>query len=122
MNFDRKIEALSNEVAALVLAYQAAEDFTRKFLDVCTEYGVDLVSIGERTDRIPESVSFPFGAEGSVFAEKRDGNLPAIWRVAEKSGVYGGCGNHNQAQLNRTGQAMLINGVYEYKDGQWYRT
>ena len=129
MNFDRKIAALSGEVNALnakldafMSAYKAAEDFTRKFLAVCLEYGIDLVSIGTKTDRIPESVSFPFGVESSVFAEKREGDWPAIWRVAEKSGVYGGCGNHNQAQLNQTGQAMLINGVYEYKDGQWYRT
>lgn len=118
-DFDFKFNTLQNQVDELVKAYAEARNFTESFLACCKKHGVEIVSIQKETEYVPSSVGFTFGARGNVFAEERENGWPAIWSVAQETDTYGGCGNGGQAQLNRLGQVMLVDGVYELKDGTW---
>lgn len=118
-DFDFKLKTLKNQVDELVKAYAEARDFTESFLDCCKKHGIETVSIQKETERIPSSIGFAFGARGNAFAEERENGYPAIWSVARETDTYGGCGNGGQAQLNRLAQVMLVDGVYELKDGTW---
>ena len=122
MDFDYRFKHLFNEAEKLCKAYEEARDFTQNFLDCCKNNGIDLVAIGVLTDKIPESVRFPFGAQRNALANKRDeSGLPAIWQAARDAGVHGGCGNSSQVQLDPLATEMLIDGVYELQDGAWKR-
>lgn len=119
MNFDKKLDTLKTEMDNLILAYVDARNFTEGFLECCKKYGIKTVSIQERTDLIPYSKNFGFGAEGSVFAEEKIGDWPAIWTVAQEYGIGAGCGNACQYQITRSAAARLIDGVYQLKNGNW---
>ena len=122
MDFDYRFKHLLGEAEKLCKAYEEARDFTQNFLDCCENNGIDLVSIGVATDKIQGSKRFAFGAQGSAFAEKRDeSGWPAIWQAATDAGVHGGCGNSSQVQLDPIAAQMLIDGVYQLKDGAWKR-
>lgn len=112
---ERKIEEAKKAVAEL----EEAVDETKRFLDICREEGIRIVSIGKQTEKIKAAKDWPFSPNGSVFADKRtkDGE-PAIWRVAERAGIKRGCGNGGQHQVRE--EAKLIEGVYKFKKGKWY--
>lgn len=129
MRFDNKFDEIKSEIKILqkksdkiLAAYAEAEDFTRKFLDRCSAHKIRIVSIGIRTELINGCNNFPFGCEGSVFAEgtERDGS-PAIWSVVADLDISGGAGNQNQHQINRYAQSRLIDGIYEFKDKKWHK-
>ena len=114
----KQIECLEAKANSLAEAYAEAEDFTLRFLKCCSKHNIKMVSIGKRTDLIESSKNFPFGCDGSVFADGRgrDG-CPTIWGVVNEMGVSGGAGNTGQHQVSC--DAKLIDGVYEFKDKKW---
>lgn len=125
MNWEYKFKDLQEEVRelqeranSLAEAYAEAEDFTLRFLKCCSKHHIKLVSIGKKTELIESSKTYPFGCDGSVFADdrSRDG-WPTIWAIVEEMGISGGCGNTGQHQVSR--DAKLIDGVYELKDKKW---
>jgi hypothetical protein len=129
MNFTHGLELLQQrqkelgeELKSLSAKVTSAALFTEKFLDACREEGLKKIAIGVSHDSIPESVSFPFGPDNSVFSNRKNSKLsgsPAIWEVVRKLGISGGCGNGDQHQLTIEGKARLIDGVYHLKDGSW---
>ena len=129
MKFDYKFDEIKEEIEKLKIkadklaaAYAEAEDFTENFLKKCYEHGVELVSIGIRTNLIKGCQEFPFSCDNSVFAEKRDiTGIPAIWFVVEELNISGGAGNDCQHQINQFAQSKLIDGIYEFKDKKWYK-
>lgn len=125
MNWEYRFKDLQEEVRelqeranSLAEAYAEAEDFTLRFLKCCSTHHIRLVSIGKKTELIESSKTYPFGCDGSVFADgrSRDG-WPTIWAIVEEMGVSCGCGNSGQHQVSR--DAKLIDGVYEFKDKKW---
>ena len=113
-----QINTLQDKANCLAEAYAKAEDFTLKFLACCEKHHIDLVSIGQRTNRIQSSKTFPFDVSDSVFADGRDSrNIPHIWSVVSDMGISGGAGNGGQHQIRNS--AKLIDGVYELKNGTW---
>lgn len=121
MDFDCRLENLRKEVDALCKSYEEARDFTQGFLDCCKKHRIKLVSIQMKTKEIQESMSFPFGAKGSVFAEEKENNHYAIWRVCDEYNIGGGAGNASQMQISSMAQCKLIDGVYRLKDGKWFK-
>lgn len=114
----KQIECLEANANYLAEAYAEAEDFTLSFLKCCSKHNIKMVSIGKRTDLIESAKSFPFGCEGSVFADGRDRDgRPTIWGVVNEMGISGGAGNTGQHQVSC--DAKLIDGVYEFKDKKW---
>ena len=114
----KQIECLEAKANSLAEAYAEAEDFTLQFLKCCSKHHIKLVSIGKRTNLIESTKSYPFGCEGSVFADGRGrAGRPAIWGIVEEMGISGGAGNSGQHQVNC--DAKLIDGVYEFKDKKW---
>ena len=129
MRFDHKFDEIKQEIKnlqekadKLAIAYAEAEDFTEKFLKRCSAHKIKLVSIGVRTKLIEGCEDYPWGCEGSVFAEVRakDG-FPTIWSVVEELDISGGAGNGYQHQINRYAQSRLIDGIYEFKDKKWHK-
>ena len=116
------IKLLNEKAEELAQAYAEAEDFTRKFLTQCSKHKIKLVSIGVRTDLIEGCKKYPWGCEGSVFAEGRstDG-FPSIWSVVEELDISGGAGNADQHQINQYAQSRIVDGVYEFKDKKWHK-
>lgn len=113
-----QINTLQDKANRLAEAYAEAEDFTLKFLACCEKHHIDLVSIGQRTDRIKSAKKYPFDVKDSVFADGTDSeDGPYIWSVVSDMGISGGCGNSGQHQIRNS--AKLIDGVYELKDGTW---
>lgn len=113
-----QINTLQDKANCLAEAYAEAEDFTLKFLACCEKHHIDLVSIGQRTDRIKSSKTFPFDVSDSVFADGVDSkNGPYIWSVVSDIGISRGCGNNGQHQICNS--AKLVDGVYELRDGTW---
>ena len=72
--------------------------FTAKFLATCKELGIKVVSIGRKTKKVKSTESWPFGYQGSAFADGNDeeDSWPLIWRAVEVAGISGGCGNSGQ--------------------------
>lgn len=114
----KQIECLEAKANSLSEAYAEAEDFTLRFLKCCSKHHIEIVSIGKRTDLIESAKSWPFGCDGSVFADGRgrDG-WPTIWGIVEEMGISGGAGNSGQHQVSCN--AKLIDGVYEFKNKKW---
>lgn len=114
----KQIECLEAKANSLSEAYAEAEDFTLRFLKCCSKHHIKIVSIGKRTDLIESAKSWPFGCDGSVFADDRgrDG-WPTIWGVVNEMDISGGAGNTGQHQISCG--AKLIDGVYEFKDKKW---
>ena len=119
---ETKLNGMRQQFDNIVMAYADARDFTQNFLKCCSKHHVNVVAIQAKTDLIEESVSFPFGVSGSVFANGNDKEgWPVIWRICGEAGVSGACGNHNQNSLNEIGKAKLIDGVYKFENGKWMR-
>ena len=125
MNFENKFKSLEREMGLLSSQlkglkdeFESARDFTSIFLQCCEKHGVKTVSIATKTDLLEGCKNWPFGFEGSVFADELEGTWPAIWAVAEEMKIYGGCGNTGQAQANCS---RLINGVYRLENNKWIR-
>ena len=76
-----------------------------KLLDLCAQHGYDAVAIGMKHKVVPQSVSFVFGPQGSIFAKPRGrcnariGGWPAIWAITEQIGLKSSCGNNHQRQI-----------------------
>lgn len=121
-SLQNNINSLNEKAEKLAQSYAEAEDFTRKFLTQCSKHKIKLVSIGVRTDLIEGCKKYPWGCEGSVFAEGRakDG-FPTIWSVVEELDISGGAGNLDQHQISQDAQSILIDGVYEFKDKKWHK-
>ena len=114
------LESLEKEIEKQEKDYTECLFFTDKFLKRCSAHKIKAVCINERNPIVKESITYPFGEKGSVFANGRTkDDVPAIWRVVEEMDISGGCGNTNQHQINELGMSKLIDGVYEYKDGKW---
>ena len=114
----KQIKCLEANANSLAEAYAEAEDFTLRFLKCCSKHHIKLVSIGKRTNLIESTKSYPFGCEGSVFADGRDRDgWPTIWGVVNEMDISGGAGNAGQHQISC--DAKLIDGVYEFKNKKW---
>ena len=123
MNFERKIQSAINaaeeatkKANALMDEYAELKDFTAIFLACCESHGIKTVSINTYTKLIEACKGWSY-ADGSVFADERDGTWPAIWAVCSEMDVGGGCGNSGQHQLKYN--ARLIDGVYRLENGNW---
>ena len=121
-NLQNEIKGLSERADKLAQAYAEAEDFTRRFLTQCSKHHIKLVSIGMRTELIDGCKDYPFGTQGSVFAEGRtkDG-WSSIWKVVSELDISGGSGNQFQHQVSYEAEAKLVDGVYEFKDKKWHK-
>ena len=126
MNFDRKLADIDTDIKRLLaLTADTKKDlkdcisFTHKFLDICKELGIKKVAIGVSHESIEATKKWGFSCQGSAFAAGEHGGWPAIWKAVELAGVSGGCGNHDQHQLNSLGEAKLVDGCYHLKDGKW---
>lgn len=129
MRFDNKFDEIKQEIEnlqkkadKLAVAYAEAEDFTEKFLKRCSAHKIKLVSIGMRTELIDGCKDYPFGTQGSVFAEGRtkDG-WPSIWEVVRELDISGGAGNKFQHQVSYEAETKLVDGIYEFKDKKWHK-
>jgi hypothetical protein len=126
MNFEQQfsriesgIKSLVSELSILKNQHEDAKTFTAEFLKSCENNGIKTVSISRNHETIKSTQGWPFGHSGSVFADKEDAmGLPAIWRVVEKLGINGGCGNTGQHSADCS---RLIDGVYQFKNGKWDR-
>jgi hypothetical protein len=123
---DRQLIAVASEVDILKAEFAKAKKFTGEFLDSCAASGITKVAIGVSHKSIKSSTVHPFGAGGSVFAfqpkKVRDKTTwPPTWRVVERMGISGGCGNSDQHQLSADGRDSLIDGVYHLKSGAWMK-
>jgi len=123
MDFDIRMKRLEEkgnhlqaEISDLKDEYLACSEFTTKFLETCSKYGISRVSISKKDEELEGCKYWPFGYQGSVFADGRHDGWPTIWRVVEELKIGGGCGNSGQYCVN---DANLVNGIYEFKDGQW---
>lgn len=105
------------EIDSLKKEYEDCVDFTEKFLDLCKKKKITRVAIGKKDEELKDCKPWPFGYQGSVFADGRCGSWPAIWSVVEELGISGGCGNCGEHSIN--GNALLIDGIYEYKEDKW---
>lgn len=134
MNFDYKIKELKeihrrfyDKLEAIKNQLETAHIFTAAFLKKCSDAGYTAVAISRTHKSIPQSIDFPFGSDGSVFAHKKGAGRknepridgwPAIWQITVEMNIGVGCGNSHQKQINT---AQLIDGVYHFKDGNWKR-
>lgn len=125
-DFDSKIENTQSrvrealqELKEIERHLRVAEAKTEELLEIASSVGVELVSIGKKTDLIDSTKHFNY-ASGSIFTptENRHGHWPAAWHIAEKAGVSYGAGNNGQHQAHTSD---LIDGVYECRNGQWSR-
>lgn len=117
VSMDAKLHELKNELKEFESKFSEAKKETSKFLALCGKHEIKAVCIGVANPIVKESVTFPFGASGSVFAEGRCKNdWPVIWKVVEEAGISQGCGNTSQhgADISR-----LIEGAYQLKNGKW---
>lgn len=119
---EKDLEKISERQKKLSDDFEQAKIFTAKFLSACSRRKIKLVSIGEQTDLIKSSKEWSFGHSYSVFSEENDRKgFPKIWDVVSEMGISGGCGNSNQHQISSEGLSRLINGVYEFSNGKWYK-
>ncbi len=112
-------EALNIFVKETCDKLEEAGKATAKFLDLCLQSDIKLVSVCRKTEKIPQTKTFPFGVYESVFTleSARSANgCPAIWGVVEKAGISGGAGNTAQHQIKGD---TLIEGVYQFSRGKW---
>lgn len=118
-NFDHEFNELEDSVKQLKKDYSEYKKNTVNFLKECGKFGIKLVSVGKKTEKIECSSSFPFETNNSVFAygDVQYQNYPAIWTALNNLKISGGCGNGHQHELNDT--AKLIEGVYELKNEIW---
>lgn len=109
---ESKISDLKAYMESLIEEFREAKETTDKFLSLAAEAGCTRVGICERLPEIP----WPFGPGTSVFG---NGDARAIWRPVYAMSISGGCANSNQSQIDLN--AALIEGIYELKEGKWYR-
>lgn len=93
------------------------EQKLKPFLADMKKAGYTRVAIRCSTPKIPDSVTFIFGPQSSVFGWPyvNDGHWPAIWEVVKKNGIGCGCGNSHQYQINDN----LPIGYWELVKGKW---
>lgn len=133
MNFDAKVkklrddmETLKRRIDTLAETLDEAKRFTAKFLDCCQKYDIDTVAINCKSDLVESTRHWPFDYNGSVFADRdRDygggQKWPAIWEVVKEMEISGGAGNNGQHQIGGAKACLLIDGVYQLKDGCWIK-
>ena len=117
--YERNLKELEKYKKELDKDFKEAKENTQKFLKECQNVGIQLVSIGTKTDKIESAKEWrSWNHSNSIFADEEYGDWPAIWKVADmENGKYnGGCGNSGQHQFNCS---RFIEGVYEFKDGKW---
>ena len=119
---ENKISNVNNAVRELEEARQKAEEAAEKtaeVLAIAESLGVKTVSIGKITPLVGNE-NWGFRAQGSIFTPHgaEVNGWPAAWAIAEQSGIYSGCGNSGQAQID---SSKVIDGVYQCKNGQWVR-
>ena len=112
MNFDRAIKYKKKELQGLLAELNTAQKNTFEFLSKCKVAGIKRVSIGVNTKKIKSCKDWPFGYEGSCFADEQNKDWPAIWSVCSD-----GCGNSGQ---HSNDNSKLIDGVYELRSGKWH--
>jgi hypothetical protein len=114
---DEAIKSVAAEARSLKKDLEKADKFTAKFLADCSSVGIKKVGI----DQVPQEMreTWPWSGAGSVFGiGARTDGWPAIWGVADRAGIHGGCGNSDQVQADTSN---LISGIYEVKSGKWRR-
>lgn len=121
MNIDaelKRVESLIDQAERIKANIKEAAETTANILAACERLGVNIVGVGAKSADIPESMSHPFGASGSVFASgKGKDGWPVAWSIVRLAGISGGCGNPGQHQTE-DGTKML-DGVYRCVDGVW---
>jgi hypothetical protein len=128
MNADKELQYLTSELEQLNYEfgsfkkrYEIAHKFTQKFLNECGKAGYTRISIGKKHPSIPQTTTWPFGYNGSVFAwpeDVREIGWPSIWRIVDRLKINGGCGNSHQHQIDTS---KLLDGVYHLKNGNWIK-
>lgn len=120
-DYEREIKNLQEELDCLKKDFENSKKITTKVLEECKKQGIKIVSIGKATDKIESAKEWSertWGCRGSIFADEKDNHAyPAIWTVASKTGIGGGCGNTGQYQVDR--EANLMEGVWELKGNVW---
>jgi hypothetical protein len=112
-------DALALDATAMLDKYNAACEFTSKFLATCSKHYIREVCIGVSNKIVPSSVAWPFNTSNSIFAMGNSENgWPKIWEIVEKMGIGGGCGNSDQHQSDNSN---LVDGAYQHKDGKWIK-
>lgn len=91
---------------------------TYKLLDQLAQAGYTRVAIRRSDYKIPVSVAHPF-VNVNLFAAPKcqdESGWPAVWRIVEAAGVWGGAGGEDSAQLKR---GRLLDGIYRLEQGVW---
>lgn len=118
-NMKFEIDNLKKHHDSLMKRHEQAVNFTGKFLSKCSELKIKAVCVGVRHSIVPSSMTYPFGADGSVFAEGNDENGRVLaWQICEDMGIAGGCGNPGQHQADIEN---ILEGAYLYKKGKWQK-
>lgn len=120
-HFDRFLLPINTleEDSAQVDRIKRKIEKTKEVLKICDDLDVDVISLHCKTNRLSRTLNFPFGVTRSLFCEGEDPNehRQKAWVIAERCGIYGGCGNGGQAQIE---DDSCVSGVYFKEDGEWY--
>lgn len=89
----------------------------QQLLATASEMGIGLVGIKMKHPLL-KNESFPW-PEQSLFVpgDVRDDWGCAVWALAKRAGIWGGCGNHGQAQIARG--VDLPKGVWQLQADGW---
>ncbi len=78
-NYDERLKSLEQYRKTIIADLEIAKKNTYKFLEECEKVGIKIVSVGTKTDKIKSSEKWGnFGHEGSIFADERINEWPAI--------------------------------------------
>ena len=115
-------QSIKEETKEMNDKFLVAKKNTDKFLKECERVWIKVVSLWTKTDLIPRTITFPFGVDGSIFAEwlyaeyEWRTERPAIWSVASKFEEWHGCWNGWQHSFDLDN---FIEWVYEFKKWCW---
>lgn len=90
---EEQIKRCSNDFKTFKEQYISAINKTNEFLKCCEMVGIKRVSLGVFDKKIKSYKDWPFGFNGSAFADELHCTWPAIWKACELAGIGLGCGN-----------------------------
>ena len=119
MNPEREIARIQSTLDDLSARVEQAKTFTAQVLAAAERVGATRVGLNTYDDTVYSYGEFAFSSSGSLFCKgSHENGRPLAWKVAEEAGISGGCGNGDQHQVRNA--RMLIDGIYELRDGVWH--
>lgn len=117
MNYDYKLKYMQDQIDQLKDDYEKSMQFTNAILKKAEEYGIKNLGINKTSELVQDNPWL--SAPPSLFAKEEDNNgWPVVWKLAQDF-FKGSCGNGQQYQI--PGNALVVDGIYSYKNGKWTR-